>query len=227
MNVPAVTRPRVLIYLIRHDARLSDNPIFHAASLCAAQIKDDSLLSDDTRGREDSLVPGEDGSAFTHLLPVYIFPAQQVEVSGFIPTGSDPCPYPEARSEVAGVWRTGPHRAKFMAQGVWDLKERLTDLGCGSGVEVRLGMVSDVVEHMLDWYEGDGGDSRRAEIAGIWMVGEEGSEENTDEAEVKRLADERGVDLKIWSDEKYYIDECVLSLAPLLKLLGSHQLTSF
>jgi deoxyribodipyrimidine photo-lyase len=213
MSAAAATRPRVLIYLIRHDVRLSDNPIFHAASLCVEQERGGSESSQDTRSREDSLISHEDVPAFTHLLPVYIFPAHQVEVSGFVPAGSERCPYPEARSQVAGVWRTGPHRAKFMAQGVWDLKERLENLGCDSGVQVRVGMVGDVVEHMLDWYDGDDGDGKRAEVAGIWMAGEEGTEEKIDEAEVKRLADERGVELKVWGDEKYYIDECVLSFA--------------
>jgi len=217
MSAPAATTPRVLIYLIRHDVRLSDNPIFHAASLCAAQKEDGSESSHDTRDREDSLISSEDVPAFTHLLPVFIFPAHQVEVSGFAPAGSNRCPYPEARSQVAGVWRTGPHRAKFMAQGVWDLKESLINLGCESGVEVRVGMVGDVVENMLDWYEGDDDHGKRAEIAGIWMAGEEGTEEQADEADVKRLAHERGVELKVWGDEKYYIDECVSSVRHLVE----------
>jgi deoxyribodipyrimidine photo-lyase len=200
----------VLIYLLRHDVRLSDNPIFHAASLCATRKRNSPHSSNDIPAREDSPIPREDVPAFTHLLPVYIFPAHQVEVSGFVPAGSKRCPYPEARSKVAGVWRTGSHRAKFMAQGVWDLKEQLVNLDCDSGLKVRAGMVGDVVEHMLDWYEDDGGDGKKADIAGVWMVSEEGTEEKYDEDQVKRLAEERGVDFKVWDDEKYYIDECVI-----------------
>ena len=109
-----------------------------------------------------------------------------------------------------------------MAQGVWDLKERLANLGCDSGLEVRAGMVSDVVKHMLDWYEGeDNGGDNRAEVAGIWMTGEEGTEERNEEAEVKRVADEKGVALKVWRDEKYYIDECVHPL-PSAQIACSH-----
>ncbi|KAF2689166.1 cryptochrome [Lentithecium fluviatile CBS 122367] len=203
----AAARPRVLIYILRHDVRLSDNPIFLAASALWSR-KRSSIDAADVRPREDSLVSKEDAPAFTHLLPVYIFPAHQVEVSGFVPASSGRCPYPEARSRVAGVWRTGPHRAKFVAQGVWDLKKRLGNLDCDSGMEVRVGMVGDVVEHMLDWYEKDEGDGgHRADVAGIWMTGEEGTEEKVDEAEVERLAEERGVEFKVWDDEKYYIDD--------------------
>src|SRR4051812_20077249 len=75
---------KLLIYLMRRDLRVSDNPILH------------SLATEKDHG-------------FTHLLPLYVFPAQQVEVSGFIHAEGKKSPYPEARSQVGGFWRCGPH----------------------------------------------------------------------------------------------------------------------
>lgn len=207
----AGAKPRVLIYLLRRDVRLSDNPVFHAASTYPSMrvSNERSAQNSDTRNQEDPLISQHEVPAFTHLLPVYVFPAHQVEVSGFLPSPTDHSPYPQARSRVARVWRTGPHRAKFMAEGVWDLKERLESLECESGLEVRAGMIGEVVENMLEWYAGDAS-GRRAEVAGIWITGEEGTEEKDDEADLKRIAEKRGVEFKVWQDDKYYIDECVL-----------------
>lgn len=56
----AMSGSNILIYLLRRDLRVSDNPILHAFST-----------------REDH--------GFTHLLPLYVFPAQQLEAMGFIP----------------------------------------------------------------------------------------------------------------------------------------------
>lgn len=209
-------RPRVLIYILRRDVRLSDNPVFHQASLqCSEQEgRAKSPQSTITRHREDSVFSQQqDVPAFTHLLPVYVFPANQVEVSGFIPNTTDRSPYPQARSRIAGVWRTGAHRAKFMAEGFWDLKERLEGLGCGSGLHARVGLIGEVVKEMLDWYARESeDDGDKVDVAGVWMTAEEGTEEKDDEADVKRITGERGVDFKVWEDEKYYIDECVQSL---------------
>lgn len=215
----SIAKPRILIYILRRDVRLSDNPIFHCASLSSAKTRVDSpdpSATPNTRDSEDFLTSDTDTPKFTHLLPVYIFPANQVEVSGFLPSPTPPSPYLEARSRIAGIWRTGPHRAKFTAEGVWGLKQRLDGLGCGSGLEVRVGMIGEVVEHMLDWYsqgKDEAGD-KRADVAGIWMTNEEGTEEKHDEMEVKKIAEQSGVAFKVWDDVKYYIDECVLPHLP-------------
>lgn len=211
MARPTSQKPQVLIYVLRRDVRLSDNPIFHRASFFASAADTRSGLPK-SRDREDSLISGNNSTHFTHLLPVYVFPANQVEVSGFISDKSERCPHPEARSQVAGVWRTGPHRAKFMAEGAWNLKENLERLGCGSGLEIRVGKIPDVVEQMLDWYADGNDGGSRAEVAGIWMTAEVGTEEHEDDRRVKDIAERRGVDFKVWKDEKYYIDECVLPL---------------
>lgn len=172
---------RVLIYLLRRDLRFADNPIFNEISKACQQSQ----------------------TTYTHLLPVYVFPAQQVEVSGFLNSDSDRSPFPEARSKVAGFWRCGPHRAKFLAESVWDLKQSLIDIG--SGLEIRVGMVGQVVREILTASK-----QHNTEITGVWMTEEEGVEEKREEQDVKRVAEEFGVGFKSWADEKYYIDESVM-----------------
>lgn len=168
----------VLIYLLRRDLRLADNPIFHHLAT--------------------------DSHPFTHILPLYVFPAQQVEVSGFIPVSSGKkSPYPEARSEVGGFWRCGPHRARFLAESVWDLKGALEDLG--SGLTVRVGMVGEVVENLLQGLAVDGDGTKS--LGAVWMTGEEGVEEKREERDVKVACRRAGVECKVWVDEKYFIDE--------------------
>lgn len=172
-----------MIYILRHDLRLSDNPIFHRLA-----------------------TQGDHG--FTHLLPVYVFPAQQVEVSGFLKAGSA-SPYPEARSAVSKVWRTGSHRAKFITQSVWDLKQSLESVG--SGLVIRVGTVADVVKGLLDGFR-----DRQDNVGAVWMTGEEGVEERRDQRAVSALCKKSGTDFELWSDEKYYVDELVIAwlLAP-------------
>lgn len=200
---------RILVYIHRRDVRLSDNPVYTAIS---DMFNQENAAPDQSpvRARKDSATSNNSGnSRFTHLLPIYVFPANQVEVSGFL-KDSAKSPYPEARSMVANVWRCGPHRAKFMAEGAWDLKESLEKLNSGSGLVVRVGMIKDVVDHILSWYAGEPtGDGRqqRGDVAAVWMTDEEGTEEKEDEAAVRRLADKHGVDFKLWNNEKYYIDD--------------------
>lgn len=178
-----MTPPNILIYLLRKDLRLEDNPIFHAAATDAAKT-------------------------YTHLLPVYAFPAQQIEVSGFIPKGSkDKSPYPEARSSIGKFWRCGPHRAKFIAESVWELKETLGNVG--SGLEIRVGMLSDVLKELL---AGFGGNGRGVNVGAVWMTAEEGVEEKLDEKDCKTICDAAGVNFKLWKDEKYFVDEYVRPL---------------
>ena len=170
--------PRILIYLLRRDLRLSDNPIFHEIS----------------RAFQQSQRP------YTHLLPVYVFAAQQIEVSGFLSSDTVRSPYPEARSNAAGFWRCGPHRAKFLAESVWDLKKTLQ--GVGSGLEIRVGMVGQVVRELLEDFK-----ESNSQVVGIWMTEEEGVEEKREERDAKKAAQEAGAEFRLWTDEKYYVDE--------------------
>jgi len=144
---------------------------------------------------------------FTHLLPIYVFPAQQVEVSGFLKASDSAkypkSPYPEARSQVAGFWRCGPHRAKFLAESVWDLKDSLER--AGSGLEIRVGLLADVVKDAFDFFEAGG--RRLAEVYGVWMTGEVAVEELQEECDVQRIVEEHGKEFRLFADEKFFVDE--------------------
>ncbi|KAJ3181693.1 hypothetical protein HDU87_000711 [Geranomyces variabilis] len=179
---------RILLYLLRRDLRLADNPIF-------ASLK---------------------SPPFTHLLPVYIFPADQIEVSGFVasPSASSSTtpagtaarsPYPEARSRVAGFWRCGIHRAKFLAQSVWELKQHLRTVN--SDLDLRVGDIGDALRIILSGYQSDTNGSVANHIARVWMTAEEGTEERRQEHDVRRLCEEFKVGFKLWADEKYLIDD--------------------
>jgi len=205
-----MTAPRVVLYVLRRDIRLSDNPVFHYA---AQQVKRNQASKPtsggDRRSRDDSLTSEHGGgSPFTHFLPLYILPAHQIETSGFLSSPSDKSPYPEARSKVAKVWRTGPHRAKFIGQGVWDLKQRLEGLGCGSGLEMRVGMVAEVVRDILDSYSKlEESNGCKPKITGVWMTDDDATEEKDEMREVQKVAEERSVPFKVFADEKFFIDD--------------------
>ena len=169
---------RILIYLLRRDLRLADNPIFNELARLNSQSK----------------------KPFTHLLPVFVFPAQQVEVSGFVTEG-EKSPYPEARSKVGGFWRCGKLRSQFLAETVWDVKQDLENIG--SGLTIRAGTVKDAVNSILEGYRGQDG----AEVHGLWMTKEDGWEEQYEERDAKALMDREGKEFKLWTDEKYYVDE--------------------
>lgn len=173
-----MSSPRVLIYLLRRDLRFADNPIFNEISKTFQQSQ----------------------HPYTHLLPVYIFAAQQIEVSGFLSSESERSPFPEARSNAAGFWRCGHHRAQFLTESVWDLKKTLS--GVGNGLEIRVGMAGQVIAEMLEGFK-----RQSTEVAGVWMTDEEGVEEKREERDVKKAAQNSGTEFRLWTDEKYYVDE--------------------
>ena len=169
--------PRILIYLLRRDLRVADNPIFDEVAKTFQQSQ----------------------RPYTHFMPIYVFAAQQIEISGFLSTDSDRSPFPEARSN-AGFWRCGHHRAKFLAESVWDLKNSLHNVG--SGLEIRVGMVGQVIRELLDAFK-----KESAEVTGVWMTAEEGVEEKREERDVKQAAARAGTEFRLWTDEKYYVDD--------------------
>jgi len=90
------------------------------------------------------------------------------------------------------------------------LKSKLEGLKCGSGLEIRVGKIGDVVKDILEWYSKDtGGNVKKSDVAEVWMTDDEGSEEKADERAVKKITKQHGVGFKLWKDEKYYIDEYV------------------
>jgi deoxyribodipyrimidine photo-lyase len=169
-----MTGVRLLVYLLRRDLRVSDNPILHHL----ATVKD---------------------HGFTHLLPVFVFPANQIEVSGFLETGQE-SPYPPARSQVGKFWRCGPHRAKFLAQAVWDMKQTLEDLE--SGLIIRVGSAANALQHLVS-----GLNDQRLSVGGVWMAEEWSHEEQQEQASIAAVCSANDIDFKLWQDEKYFVDE--------------------
>lgn len=182
-----MTTPRILIYLLRRDLRLFDNPVLYEIS----------------RSFQHAQRP------FTHLLPLYVFAAQQVEVSGFLSSDVERSPFPEARSPAGGFWRCGPHRAQFLAETVWDSKKAFEAVG--SGLEIRVGMVGQVIKDLLDGFRAGG---REAEVVGVWMTDEEGVEEKREQRDVRDIVEGHGKEFRLWVDEKYFVDECDILLPP-------------
>ncbi|UNI24262.1 Deoxyribodipyrimidine photo-lyase [Purpureocillium takamizusanense] len=165
---------KLLIYLLRRDLKVIDNPILH------------HLATTTDHG-------------FTHLLPIYVFPAHQIEVSGFLKDG-EKSPYLPARSRVGGYWRCGPHRAKFLAQSVWDLKESLEQLG--SGLVIRVGDVKDVLSHLIHGLKG-----KAPGVGAVWMTEELSLEEKDEQDAVASICSANDISFKLWPDEKYFVDD--------------------
>lgn len=112
---------RILIYVLRHDLRLADNPVFHAI---ASQKN------------------------ITHILPLFVFNPIQYEVSGFLSSSDESgSPFPEARSRLGKFWRCGPYRAKFLAEALYDLKKDLH--ASGSDLIIRVGRTEEVVKGIV------------------------------------------------------------------------------
>ena len=215
MSPTTQSSPSVLIYLLRRDLRVADNPIFCEISKAYGQWQKSSRPkassgtqngSSDEGVRlnlDDLSVKPKSPNHFTHLLPLYVFPAQQVEVSGFLAPETK-SPYPEARSQVGNFWRCGPHRAKFLGETLWNLKDNLKKNG--SDLVLRAGLVADVTSSLMQELKEKG-----TEVSAVWMTAEEGVEEKREEREIRRMVQDAGKNFKLWADEKYFVDEYVLS----------------
>ncbi|CAG9940666.1 unnamed protein product [Clonostachys rosea f. rosea IK726] len=175
-----MARNNLLIYLMRRDLRVSDNPILHRLAT----------------SKEHN---------FTHLLPVFVFPSKQIEVSGFLPEGIK-SPYPEARSQVGNFWRCGPHRARFLAQSVWDVKQSLESLD--SGLLIRVGSFQDVLDSTIKSLTKCG-----VHVSAVWMTEEHSFEEIEEQETVSSVCSDHGVDFRLWPDEKYFVDDRDTGLA--------------
>ncbi|GAB0138163.1 hypothetical protein EsDP_00006407 [Epichloe bromicola] len=175
-----MSRTKLLVYLLRRDLRVADNPILHHL----ASVSD---------------------HGFTHLLPVYVFPAHQIEISGFL-KDEETCPYPPATSQVGKFWRCGPHRAQFLAESVWNLKRNLEELG--SGLVIRVGSAKDVLGHLVKELK-----DTAASVNSVWMTEELSWEEEQEQKAVASLCSKQDIDFKIWKDEKYFVDDRDTGLA--------------
>lgn len=72
----------------------------------------------------------------------------------------------------------------------------------GSDLEIRVGMVGQVIRDMLEKLM-----KENAEVVGVWMTDEEGVEEKREERDVRTAAESVGTKFKLFTDEKYYVDE--------------------
>jgi deoxyribodipyrimidine photo-lyase len=180
----AASEPRILIYLLRRDLRVGDNPILHAAVQAFQQ----------------------QACPFTHLLPLYVFSSRQIEVSGFLKSidgnTTPTSPFPEARSTVGRFWRCGPHRAKFLGESVWDLKTSLE--AHNSGLSINVGSPGDVIRDALAFFKED---PTRGQVAGVWMTGEDTVEEVDEQNDVRSAVEGENKEFKLFKDEKYFVDE--------------------
>lgn len=172
---------RVLVYLLRRDLRISDNPVFHR------------LTSTSDHG-------------FTHLLPVVVLPPDQIETSGFL-NPAQTSPFPLAKSKVGNFWRCGPHRAKFLAEAVWDLKDTLVSRH--SGLIVRIGTPADIVRGIIQHLQTSG----NAAVSAVWMTDDVPIEERQQQADISVVCDRANIDFTLIPDEKYYIDDRDLDIA--------------
>ena len=173
-----MSSPRILIYLLRRDLRLADNPVFYEISKRFQQS----------------------AQSYTHLLPVYVFAAQQIEVSGFLSSDAERSPFPEARSKSAGFWRCGHRRAQFIAESVDDLKRSLHDIG--SGLEIRVGYAGRIIQDLINAFK-----KESAEVVEVWMTDEEGVEEKREQRDVDEATVRAGSKFRLFKDEKYYVDD--------------------
>jgi len=176
----SASRPRVLILLLRRDLRLHDNPLFHALSQ-----------------------PAHKTSHHSHLLPIYIFNPAHIEVSGFLSSPEQKSPYSECRSRIGGFWKCGPHRAKFIAESVWDLKQSLKKLG--SDLVLRVGPPDEVISNIIRGLQEAG----RADVVGVWMAQAVGSEEKKEERGVQKAAEKGEAAFKSFEDGSYLYGLCV------------------
>ena len=206
MSPSSSAAPSMLIYLFRRDLRIADNPVLHEISKLCGQWQNNSHTQTLASNESDPLKSGgvavtaQSTKPITHVLPIYVFSAQQVEVSGFLTPNVTRSPYPQARSQVGRYWRCGHHRAKFLAESVWDLKEGLRDRS--SDLIIRVGMVADVTKALIKELK-----ERGTEVSAIWMTAEEGVEEKREEREIRGIAEDEGQKFKLWADEKYFVDE--------------------
>ena len=72
----------------------------------------------------------------------------------------------------------------------------------GSDLSIQVGWQSEVLQS-IDGNLKDQGFT----LGAVWMAGEEGYEEKQTEKRVSKFCADVGAELRIWDDEKYFIDE--------------------
>jgi deoxyribodipyrimidine photo-lyase len=126
----------ILIHLHKNDLRIHDSPIL-------------------------SLAHSSRHKTVTHILPIYVFDERYINLQCVPSFQCDPRIGPP-KSRLGKFWRTGRHRARFMVESVFDLKQRYKEKGadlvlaCGKPEHV----VANITKAILD--QGD-------RVEGVWM----------------------------------------------------------
>ncbi|GAA5955729.1 hypothetical protein JCM10213_006518 [Rhodosporidiobolus nylandii] len=154
---------KVVLTLHRNDLRIHDNGLLHYPH---------------QPDHEDT----------THVLPLYVFDERFIELGGLPGYERDG---PEARTRLCGFWRTSAFRARFMTEGVYDLRDRLRQRG--SDLLVRFGkmevVATQVVKELME--NGD-------EIKEVCLQKEYYAEELTIERKLRKRLAEIGVHLEMF-----------------------------
>ncbi|BGP36334.1 hypothetical protein JCM10450v2_000231 [Rhodotorula kratochvilovae] len=152
---------KVVITLHRNDLRVHDNALFHHAH-------------DDAHGD------------VTHVLPVFVFDERFVELSGFPGYKRQG---PEARTRLCKFWRTGAFRARFLVEGVYDLRNTLRHHG--SDLLIRFGKMEDVTAEIARALIENGDEVRE-----VFLQEEFYTEEKAIERKLRRNLKQFGVGLR-------------------------------
>ncbi|GAA6055547.1 hypothetical protein JCM3770_006780 [Rhodotorula araucariae] len=152
---------KVVITLHRNDLRVHDNALFHHAH--------DDVHAD-----------------VTHVLPVFVFDERFVELSGFPGYKREG---PEARTRLCKFWRTGAFRARFLAEGVYDLRDTLRRRG--SDLLIRFGKMEDVTADIARTLIENGD-----EVHEVFLQEEFYTEEKSIERKLRRKLQQFGVELR-------------------------------
>ncbi|PWN34967.1 cryptochrome [Meira miltonrushii] len=161
----------ILIAFLRNDLRLTDHPIFSQFASSSSQ-----------RGLEN----------VTHILPVYVFDQQYIEVGGLngIKKGKGPGGDQHgARTRVAGFWRTGKPRVQFMTRSVYDLQSRLQSIG--SDLSIWSGHPHLILHKIVKALQKNGDN-----IHGVWYGEEPHTEEKATEKRIKKALAETQVPVR-------------------------------
>ncbi|POY75360.1 hypothetical protein BMF94_1590 [Rhodotorula taiwanensis] len=151
---------KIVLTLHRNDLRLSDNELLHAAH--------------DQHHKD-----------VTHVLPLYVYDERFIELSGLPGYERQG---PEARTRLCKFWRTGAFRARFLTEGVFDMRNSLKQRG--SDMLLRFGKMEDVTTDIVRAIK-DNGD----EIEEVFFQKEYYTEELTIERNLRAALKKVGVKL--------------------------------
>ncbi|GJN92090.1 hypothetical protein Rhopal_005119-T1 [Rhodotorula paludigena] len=168
----------IILTLHRNDLRLTDNALFH----CAHEREQDDV---------------------THVLPLFVFDERFIELSGLPGYEREG---PEARTRLCKFWRTGAFRARFLTEGVFDMRNSLRQRG--SELLIRYGLMEKVTADIVKAMRANGD-----KVKAVYLQEEFYSEEKAIERKLRKALKEVGVPLVIY-DQVPLIHPSDLPFAP-------------